>query len=152
MDGMVIGINKGTNVEDATKFIAVSHSSVRNLIARWTGQVVSEVDAAPADPSMWVILSDPTNRFLSNLVVHVDTEFDFTDEGGMEVFVDGDDYSTYNRIYADEGRYEFTGFLEKAHTDVERVSVQTDGGFDLRCQKDEELSNEQETVFACVWR
>ena len=152
MDGLVIGINTGTNVADATKFIAASYASVKSLIARWTGQVVSEADVAPSEPSMWVFLSDPTIYFLPYLVVQVDTEFDFTDEGGMDVFVDGKDYSTYNRIYADGGRYEFTGILEKSHTDVERVSVQTDGGFDLRCHKDEKLSNEQETAFACTWR
>ena len=144
-DGVVIGINKGTNVKDATKFVATSYASVKSLIARWTGQVVSEADVAPAEPSMWVIVTDDE--------VYVDTEFDFTDEFGMDVFVDGEEYCNPQRIYADEGRYALRcESPDKPHASAERVSVQTDGGFDMRCQKDEELSGEQETVFACVWR
>ena len=154
MDGLVIGINKGVNDKDATRFVAASYASVKSLIARWTGQVVSEADAAPAEPSLWVILSDPTGRFSSDLIVHVDTEFDYTDEGGIDVLVDGETYTLYKRIYADEGRYKFSGFgnADKPHAEVARVSVQTDDGFDMRCRKDETLSNEQETVFACTWR
>ena len=153
MDGLVIGINKGTNVEDATKFVAASYTSVKNLIARWTGQVVSEADAAPAEPSMWVIMVGGVRYDgAPQIEVFVDTEFDFTDEGGMEVFVDGERFIEYVRIYADEGRYSFGTQREKEHSSVARVSVQTDDGFDLRCQKDEELSGEQETVFACTWR
>ena len=145
MDGLVIGINRGTNEEDATKFVATSYDSVKSLIARWTGQVVSEADVVQAEPSMWVIVTDDE--------VYVDTEFDFTDEFGMDVLVDGEEYCNTLRIYADGGRYrvgcESPG---KPHASAERVSVQTDGGFDLRCQKDEELSNNLETVFACTWR
>lgn len=152
-DGKVIGINSGSNVKDATKFIATNYASVKSLIARWTGQVVSEADVAPAEPSMWVILvggvrSDGSPEF----EVFVDTEFDFTDEGGLEVFVDGETHIEFVRIYADEGRYRFGTQRDTEHPDVARVSVQTDGGFDMRCQKDGDLSNERETVFACIWR
>lgn len=144
-DGKVIGINKGTNTRDATKFVATSYASVKSLIARWTGQVVSEDEVVQTQPSMWVIVTDDE--------VYVDTEFDFTDEFGMDVFVDGEEYCNPQRIYADEGRYVLgCESPDKPHADVERVSVQTNGGFDLRCQKDEELSTEQETVFACTWR
>lgn len=150
MDGMVIGINKGTNPRDATRFVATSYASIKSLIARWTGQVVSEDEVVQAQPSMWVIVKDSGGSYLD---VYVDTEFDFADEFGMDVFVDGVEYCNPNRIYADEGRYEIScGLLSKTHVDVERISVQTDGGFDLRCQKDDELSNVQETVFACIWR
>ncbi len=144
-DGMVIGINKGLNVEDATKFIAASYASVKSLIARWTGQVVSESDVVQEQPSMWVIVTDDE--------VYVDTEFDFTDAYGMHVFVDGEEYCNTQRIYADDGRFA-TGCEspEEPHADVEQVSAQTNGGFDLRCQKDEDLSNDQETAFACFWR
>ena len=153
MDGMLIGINKGTNVEDATKFVAASYTSVKNLIARWAGQVVSEAGTAPAEPSMWVILVGGVRYDgTPQIEVFVDTEFDFTDEGGMEVFVDGERFIEFVRIYADEGRYSFGTQREMEHSSVARVSVQTDGGFDLRCQKDDELSNERETVYACIWR
>ena len=153
MDGLVIGINKGVNVQDATKFVATSYASVKSLVARWTGQVVSEDQGAQAQPSMWVILIGGTRYDgAPKIEVHVDTEFDYTDEYGMKVLVDGDDFRTTDRIYADEGRYEFGSVDHKEHAAVTRVSVQTEGGFDLRCQKDEALSNEQETVFACTWR
>ena len=144
-DGIVVGINKGLNVQDATKFIATSYGSVKSLIARWTGQVVSEDDVVQAQPSMWVIVTDDE--------VYVDTEFDFTDDYGMDVFVDGDEYCNTQRIYADDGRYAMgCESPDKPHADVERVSVQTRGGFDLRCQMDEDMSTDQETVFACIWR
>ena len=142
-DGVVIGINRGSNAEVSTKFVAASYASVENLIARWTGQVVSEDEVVQAQPSMWVIVTDNE--------VYVDTEFDFTDEFGIDVIVDGERYCNPQRIYADEGRYALScSSPDKPHADVERVSVQTDGGFDLRCQK-EELSV-WETVFACTWR
>ena len=144
-DGQVIGINKGTNTRDSTKFVATSYASVKSLIARWTGQVVSEEEAVQTQPNMWVIVTDKE--------VYVDTEFDYADEFGMDVFVDAEEYCNPQRIYADEGRYALgCDSPDKPHADVERVSVQTDGGFDLRCQKDEDLSTDQETVFACNWR
>ena len=144
-DGKVIGINKGTNTRDATKFVATSYASVKSLVARWTGQVVSEDEVVQTQPSMWVIVTDDE--------VYVDTEFDFTDEFGMDVLVDGEEYCNPQRIYADESRYALgCESPDKPHMDVERVSVQTDAGNDLRCQKDEELSTGQETVFACTWR
>ena len=144
-DGFVIGINKGTNVQDATKFVATSYVSVRSLIARWSGQIVSEVEAVEPQPSMWVIITDEE--------VYVDTEFDFTDEFGMDVFVDSVEYCNPQRIYADEGRYALgCESPDESHLDVERVSVQTRGGLDLRCAKDQEQSSEAETVFACTWR
>lgn len=145
IDGYVIGINRGANVQDATRFVATSYMSVRSLIDRWTGQVVSEVETIEPQPSMWVIVTDDE--------VYVDTEFDFTDEYGMDVFIDGDEYCNPQRIYADEGRHALgCESPEDSHLNVERASVQTRGGQDLRCIRDDELSSDMESVFACTWR
>ena len=144
-DGKVIGINRGANVHDATRFVATSYTSVRSLIARWTGQVVSETEIAQPQPSMWVIVTDEE--------VYVDTLFDFTDEYGMDVLVDGASYCNPQRIYADEGRHRVgCKSQDEPHSSVERISVQTDGGQDLRCTKDDALSSDIESVFACTWR
>ncbi len=141
----MIGINSGGNVRDATQFVATRYASVRNLIARWTGQVVSEEEVTQTQHSMWVIVTDDE--------VYVDTEFDYTDKYGMVVFVDSEEYCNAHRIYSDEGRFPLScESPEEFHSNVERISVQTRGGQDLRCRKDEEQSNSQETVFACTWR
>ena len=145
VDGKVIGINRGANILDATRFVATRYTSVTSLIARWTGKVVSEIETSEPQPSMWVIVTDDD--------VYVDTEFDFADEFGMDVFIDGVEYCNTQRIYADEGRYALScARPDKSHVDVERVSVQTRGGQDLRCAKDEMQSSEGETVLACRWR
>ena len=150
LDGKVIGINAGVNTQDSSRFIAVNYAAVKNLIARWTGQIVSE-DPGEAEPVMWVILVNDGLR--GRLSAYVDTEFDFTDEYAMEVFVDSGEFCNSQRIYADEGRHKLgCSGVDKPHVSVERVSVQTRAGHDLKCRKDDDQSTEQETVFACVWR
>ena len=144
-DGLLIAINRGMNTRDATKFVATSYASVKSLVARWAGQVVSEEEVGQAQPSMWVIVT--------NDEVYVDTEFDFTDTFGMDVFVDTEEYCNSQRIYSDEGRHALScARPDKPHSNVETVSVQTRGGQDLRCRKDEKQSSGLETVFVCTWR
>lgn len=69
----------------------------------------------------------------------------------LDVFVDGHDCSNDARIYGDDGGLELVcGIIEKGHTSVQRVSIQTPFG-DLRCARNK-ASDASETVFACAWR
>ena len=102
-----------------------------------------------ADIVMWVILKD--NSRYSWVDVWLDTEFD-ADEFDINVFVDGQEFCNPTRIYADEGRYETScATREKAHTDVERVSVQAEQG-DMRCRRFASRSTLEESVWGCAWR
>ena len=138
---------------DASLFWAVQTSKVANLIARWTGRIQSEDVEVASTPVMWVILKG-YERYdgKPSFEIYADTEFDYLNDYGMNILVDGESYSIYTRIYADEGRHKFSGLGDVEQGKVERVSVQTREGNDLRCTKDEEQSTTAETVFSCVWR
>ena len=97
--------------------------------------------------NLWVYIRD--GRYL--MEVMADPVFD-VGRFELAVFVDGENYCNANRIYGDEGpRTLSCGSLERRHTSVRMVSVQTDSMGDLRCERNFQ-STDQRSVFACVWR
>ena len=132
---------------------AVAYESLKELIKEWRGKLVVAPQPTPgpsesdADIVMWVILKD--SRF-DWVEMWLDTEFD-ADSYDLRVFIDGERYIHSVRIYADEGRYEVSGSLEKAHTDVEKMSVQAEQG-DMRCRRFASRSTPAESVWGCAWR
>lgn len=95
----------------------------------------------------WIYL---TNNEYGWLRVEGDPAFN-VDTYDFDVFVDGDDCSNDARLYGDEGGLELVcGVIEKRHTSVRNVSIQTPNG-DLRCARNDS-SDSSETVFACAWR
>ena len=154
MRGQVFGMNSGI-LERSNTSAAVAYESLKEFIEEWRGKLVVAPQPTPApsesdaDIVMWVILKD--NGRYSRVGVWLDTEFD-ADKFDIDVFVDGQKFCNPTRIYADEGRYETScATRERAHTDVERMSVQAEQG-DMRCRRFASRSTLEESVWGCAWR
>lgn len=94
----------------------------------------------------WVLLQDGSY----GLDVFAEIFFD-VGEFELDVLVDGEEYCNTTRIYSDDGPVQLgCKSIDRPHSSVERVSIQTPYG-DLRCGKNFQ-SDVRETIFACVWR
>lgn len=99
------------------------------------------------EANLWVYLQDGRYGWVT---VFGDPAFDIG-ENALDIFVDGLQYCNTSRIYGDDGPHEMScSILNKAHSEVTRVSAQTPQG-DLRCRRHVD-STAGESVFACVWR
>lgn len=97
--------------------------------------------------ALWVLL---TNSEYGRIDAYADPAFD-VDVFDLDVFVDGEEFCNTSRIYGDEGPHELSCVvLERLHTSVQRVSVQTPLG-DLRCARNVN-SDASQSIFACTWR
>ena len=106
--------------------------------------------ADATEANLWIaMLQDPD--IPDYLQVWADTTFDL-DRFALTVFVDGSEYCNASRMYGDEGFYELgCESEEKHHTSVQRVSAQTRGLGDLRCERNFQ-STASRSIFACARR
>ena len=146
--------------------VEVTRETVRNVEVEVTREVPVTVvinptpiphTPTPTRPAMDLASTSKANAwvYVSNneygwLDVIGDPAFD-VQERDLDVFIDGDDCTNSSRIYGDDGGIGLVcGVIEKRHTAVSRVSIQTSLG-DLRCARNN-ASDSYESVFACAWR
>ena len=150
MDGKVLGVNVARSTQDAGRFFAIPYSTLADQVTEWKSRLVvlpTPTPGALESADMWVRLENDGD----GIAAFADVSFDVP-RYVMTVFVDTEEYCGYYAMYADEEFYELScASLDKAHHQVEDVSVQMDTGRGLRCTRSARSTAEQ-SYFACTWR
>ena len=150
MDGKVLGVNVARSTQDAGRFFAIPYNTLADQVTEWKSRLVvlpTPTPGALESADMWVRLENDGG----GIAAFADVSFDVP-RYVMTVFVDTEEYCGYYAMYADEEFYELScASLDKAHHQVEDVSVQMDTGRGLRCTRSAQSTAER-SYFACTWR
>lgn len=154
MDGEVLGVNAGSSNSTEGVFYAVPYSDIQADVLAWKAQLVVLPTPTPVvlgHADVWLIFSNEEGS--GDLLVQADVSFDVAETLDFQVQFGGRSNPFYNsgRMYADDGYYGLWGADDRHHSEVDQVSIQTEGSGDLRCDRSSH-SNSEQTLFACTFR
>ena len=154
IDGKVLGVNAGSSNFTEGVFYAVPYSDIRADVIAWKARMVVLPTPTPVvldHADVWLIFSNEEGS--GDLLVEADVSFDVAETLDFQVQFGGRSNPFYNsgRMYADDGYYGLWGVDDRHHSEVDQVSIQTEGSGDLRCDRSSH-SNAEKTLFACTFR